>query len=129
MRVIYATLVLGGVLLLATASLRFDAIQIKPRNGQPYIVQKIVWPWERNDTCVLQADGSYKRTRFSLWGAAHRDDIWWKRIFSWAPGRMWRADSGPCCRTTRCSGLAIKSVVMESPRLRAADRHRSPSAS
>ena len=68
MRVIYATLVLGGVLLLATASLRFDAIQIKPRNGQPYIVQKIVWPWERNDTCVLQADGSYERTRFSLWG-------------------------------------------------------------
>jgi hypothetical protein len=68
MRVIYATLVLGGVLLLATASLRFDVVQIRPRNAQPYIVKKIVWPWERKDTCVLQADGSYERTRFSLWG-------------------------------------------------------------
>jgi hypothetical protein len=68
MRVINATLVLGGVLLLATASLRFDVIQIKPRNGQPYIVKKIVWPWERKDICVLQADGSYERTRFSFWG-------------------------------------------------------------
>ena len=68
MRVIYATLGLGGVLLLATASLRFDVVQIEPRNGQPYIVRKIVWPWEREDICVLQADGSYERTRFSLWG-------------------------------------------------------------
>ncbi len=68
MRVIYAILILGGVLLLATASLRFDVVQIKPRNAQPYIVKKIVWPWEPKDTCVLQADGSYERTRFSLWG-------------------------------------------------------------
>jgi hypothetical protein len=68
MRVIYATLVLGGVLLLATASLRFDVVHIKPKNGQPYIVKKMVWPWERQDICLLQADGSYERARFSFWG-------------------------------------------------------------
>jgi hypothetical protein len=69
-RVIYATLVLGGVLLLATASLRFDVVDIKPNNAQPFILKRIVWPWQGNDIPGLQTLGSYSYhgRRFSFWG-------------------------------------------------------------
>lgn len=69
MRTLYVTLGLAGWLLLAAASLRFDVINVEPKNGRPYTVRRIAWPWEGDvPDFTLKHDGVACMDRYSFFG-------------------------------------------------------------
>ena len=69
MRTVYATIGLAGWLLLVAASMRYDVIAVEPKNGQPFTVRRIVWPWESDEPDFdLQHEGKYTLNRYGFFG-------------------------------------------------------------
>jgi len=70
MRRLYVTLGFAGWLLLAVASLRLEVVEVQPKNGRPYTVRRIVWPWESGipKEFKLQQEGEYDLNRYSFFG-------------------------------------------------------------
>jgi len=69
MRTIRLTLTLVGCLLLFGASLRFEIIHVTPEQGSPYMMRRILLPWDSERKPVqLSEDGSFQLDRYSFFG-------------------------------------------------------------
>jgi hypothetical protein len=69
MRTVNASVGLAGWLLLAAASLRCDVISVEPKTGQPFIIRRLVWPWESDEPHFEpQHEGTYTLNRYGFFG-------------------------------------------------------------